>query len=393
MEQRKYIAIIAFLRKFMTVFFTLFFNIYILKIVNNDMNFILKYTIYSVILGFILEYLLLKIMNSRNAGLIYRMSFILSVISIIVLIVFKENIIKYIYLFKTLDTMRSVFYSVPYENLIIGSSNNKSMSNYLANLNILESITTILTPMFSGFIIEKFSYNILFIILALEALLIIVVSMKIKDFIVQDNKMNLNEFWKIKKDKVYLKSIYKCMFFRRISSQGAIVELLPIILFSKLGTEFSFGNYNTLFALISIISLQLLKIINNKNINKNFYPYMAIIIFISSLLVIFNTSFITLLIYYILMNSFGTIIESESCSAVYESIKINNLEKYRKEHIMTFNIYMFIGQIISYSLVYVLYNYFYNLNILSITVSILMLFLIIATVYLKKTESYLYKNR
>ena len=45
MEQRKYIAIIAFLRKFMTVFFTLFFNIYILKIVNNDMNFILKYTI------------------------------------------------------------------------------------------------------------------------------------------------------------------------------------------------------------------------------------------------------------------------------------------------------------------------------------------------------------
>ena len=205
MEQRKYIAIIAFLRKFMTVFFTLFFNIYILKIVNNDMNFILKYTIYSVILGFILEYLLLKIMNSRNAGLIYRMSFILSVISIILLIVFKENIIKYIYLFKTLDTMRSVFYSVPYENLIIGSSNNKSMSNYLANLNILESITTILTPMFSGFIIEKFSYNILFIILALEALLIIVVSMKIKDFIVQDNKMNLNEFWKIKKDKGYLK--------------------------------------------------------------------------------------------------------------------------------------------------------------------------------------------
>lgn len=45
MEQtnRKYIAIIAFLRKFLSVFFSLFFNIYILKIVNNDMNFI-QYT-------------------------------------------------------------------------------------------------------------------------------------------------------------------------------------------------------------------------------------------------------------------------------------------------------------------------------------------------------------
>ena len=120
---------------------------------------------------------------------------------------------------------------------------------------------------------------------------------------------------------------------------------------------------------------------------------MAIIIFISSLMVVFNTNFITLLIYYILMNSFGTIIESESCSAVYAEIKVDNLEKYRKEHIMTFNIYMIIGQIISYGLVYILYNYFYNVNILSIAISILMFFLIISAIYLRKTEQYLYKRQ
>lgn len=155
----------------------------------------------------------------------------------------------------------------------------------------------------------------------------------------------------------------------------------------------SFGSYNTMFAIISIISLQILKVINNKNINKKFYPYMAIIIFISSLMVVFNTNFITLLIYYILMNSFGTIIESESCSAVYTAIKVDNLEKYRKEHIMTFNIYMIIGQIISYGLVYILYNYFCNVNILSIAISILMFFLIISAIYLRKTEQYLYKRQ
>ena len=391
-ENRKYIAIIAFLRKFLNVFFSLFFNIYILKIVNNDMNFILKYTIYSVFLGVILEYILLKIINSKNAGVIYRLSFVLSAISIFLLIIFKENIVKYIYLFKTLDTMKSLFYAVPYELIIIGSNTNKSMSSYLANLNILENITAILTPMFSGFIIEKFSYNVLFIILGLETILIIAISMKIKDFTVQDNKMKIKEFWKIAKEKTHLKDIYKCMFFRRISSQGAMTELLPIVLFLRLGTEMSFGSYNTLFAVISIISLQILKIINSKKINKKFYPYMAIIIFISSLLVVFNASFATLLIYYILMNSFGTIIESESCSAIYSAIKVDNLEQYRKEHMMVFNIYMFVGQVISYSLVYVLYNYFYNVNILSISISILMFFLIIATIYLRKTEQYLYDN-
>ena len=379
-ENRKYIAIIAFLRKFLNVFFSLFFNIYILKIVNNDMNFILKYTIYSVFLSVILEYILLKIINSKNAGIIYRSSFVLSAISIFLLIIFKENIVKYIYLFKTLDTMKSLFYAVPYELIIIGSNTNKSMSSYLANLNILENITAILTPMFSGFIIEKFSYNVLFITLGLETLLIIAISMKIK------------EFWKIAKEKTHLKDIYKCMFFRRISSQGAMTELLPIVLFLRLGTEMSFGSYNTLFAVISIISLQILKIINSKKVNKKFYPYMAIIIFVSSLLVVFNSSFVTLLIYYILMNSFGTIIESESCSAIYSSIKVDNLEQYRKEHMMVFNIYMFVGQVISYSLVYVLYNYFYNVNILSISISILMFFLIIATIYLRKNEQYLYDN-
>ena len=395
MEQtnRKYIAIIAFLRKFLSVFFSLFFNIYILKIVNNDMNFILKYTVYSVILAFILEYISLKIINSKNAGIFYKSSFVLSVICIILLIILKENVVKYVYLIKTLDTMKSTFYAVPYELIVIGSNTNKSMSSYLANLNILENITTVLTPIFSGFVIEKFSYNVLFIILGLETMLIIVIASNIKDFTVQDKKMNLREFWKVAKDKICLKDIYKCMFFRRISSQGAMTELLPIILFLRLGTELSFGSYNTMFAIISIISLQILKVINNKNINKKFYPYMAIIIFISSLMVVFNTNFITLLIYYILMNSFGTIIESESCSAVYAAIKVDNLEKYRKEHIMTFNIYMIIGQIISYGLVYILYNYFYNVNILSIAVSILMFFLIISAIYLRKTEQYLYKRQ
>lgn len=391
MEQnnRKIIAIIAFLRKFISIFFSLFFNIYILKIVNNDLNFILKYTMYSVILGLIIEYIILKKINSRNAKKIYRISFPLLTLCIIILLVFKENIVNYIYLFKTLHTLASICYAAPYELMIIGTSNNKNMSNFLANLNILESISTILTPIFSGFVIEKVSYNVLFILLSIETLIIILISLKINDFTVSDKILNMKDYWNKIKEESHLRNIYKCMFFRRISSQGAMAELLPIVLFLRLGTELSFGTYNSLFAVISIISLQILKLINNTNINKTFYPYLAISIFISSLLVVFNTSFIALMIYYILMYSFGSIIESESCSYVYSAIKVDGLEKYKKEHIMTFNIYMVIGQIISYSLVFILYNYFYNVNILSIAISILMFFLIIATIYLKKTQDYM----
>lgn len=276
--------------------------------------------------------------------------------------------------------------------MVIGSSSNKNMSNFLANLNILQNITAILTPIFSGFVIEKLSYNVFFILLIVETLIIILVSLNIKDFTVSDKKLNMKDYLDKSKKESHLGNIYKCMFFRRISSQGAMTELLPIVLFLRLGTEFSLGTYNSLFAVISIVSLQILKIINNKNINKTFYPYLALSIFISSLVVVFNTSFTALIVYYILMYSFGSIIESESCSYIYSAIKVDGLEKYKKEHIMTFNIYMGVGQIISYSLVFILYNYFYNVNIISIAISVLMFFLIVATIYLKKTQSYMQHN-
>lgn len=391
-QNRKYIAIISFFRKFITVFFNVFFNIYILKIVNNDLSFIIEYTLFGVFVEFIICYVILKFINSKNAKTIYKASFPLLILDILALLVFKENIVNCIFLFKILERLAKVCYAVPYELIVIGSNNNNTMSSFMANINILSSIATILTPIFSGFIIQKFSYYMLFIILTLEALIIISISFKIKDFTVSDKKLEMKKFLKLIKDKKHIQDIYKCMFYRRISSQGAMTELLPIILFLRLGTEMDLGTYNSAFAILSIVSLQMLKIINNKKIKKNFYPYLAVIIFLSSLLVVYNSSFITLLIYYILMNSLGTIIESESCSIVYSAIKTKDLIEYKKEHILTYNIYMLIGQIISYSLVYILYNYFYDVNIISISVSILMFFLIISTIYLKRTENYLESN-
>ena len=385
---RKIISTIFFFKKFIAIFFNLFFNIYVLKIVN-DIGLIFKFNLVGIIFEFIFMVLILKFITNKNAKIIYNSSFILLIICILLLFTFKENICKYIYLFRILYSLERTTHAAPYELVIMGSNTNKTMSSYVANLNILSSIATILTPIFSGFIIEKFSYNILFILLSIEALIIIIISTKIKSFYISDKKLNLKEFLKISKQYPHLKNIYKCMFYRRISSQGVITELLPIILFLRLNSELSLGAYNSLFAILSITFLYFLKILNKKNTNKKFYTPFAIIIFISSVILIYYPSFITLLTYYILMNTLGTVIESESCSGVYESIGVNNLKQYSREHDIIFNIYMLIGQIFSYSLAYILYIYFYNINILSIVISILM----ISSIYLQKTEQYLKKLR
>lgn len=387
-KNRELITIISFMRKFISIFFNLFFNIYVLKIVN-DIGFIIKVNLVSLAFGFIFNTIILKFINNKNAKYIYGSSFVILVVCIGLLLGLKEIIVKYIYLFKILYSLGSVAYAGPLEMVIMGSNNHKTFSSFQATMSILDNIAAIFTPLISGFIIEKFSYNVLFVILVVEAIIIIITSTKISKFYIEDRKTNIVEFWNKAKGYKHIKDIYRCMFYRRISSQGAITDLLPIILFLKLGSEFSVGTYSSIFAILSICALYLLKLVNRKNIKKRFYVPFSIVIFASTLLLVFVPNFMTIMIYYICMNTFAAVIESESCSSVYESINVDGLKGYNREHDIVFNVYMYIGQVISYGLSYILYTYFYNANILSVIVSILMFFLIISCIYLQKTEDYL----
>ena len=390
-QNRKTIAQISFMRSFITVFFNIFFNIYVLKIIN-DVGFVIKVNLISLIFGFTFNTIILKYINSKNAKYIYRSSFILLVVCIGLLLGLKENIIKYIFLFKMLYALQEVSFYGPLELITMGANSHKTFSSFQANMNIISNIATIVTPVFSGFIIEKFSYNILFVILIIEAIVIIITSTKISNFYIEDRKVNIKEFWDKAKKYPHMKDIYKCMFYRRISAQGAIVDLLPIILFLKLGSEFSVGTYSAVFAMLSIFALSLLKLINKKNIKKKFYVPLAIIIFASTIILVCIPSYEAILIYYICMKTLGKVIESESCSAVYEAINVQELSKYNREHDIVFNVYMFAGQVISYSLTYTLYTFFYNENILSVAVSVIMFFLIISCKYLQKTNNFLQEN-
>lgn len=391
-QNRKVILTIVFFKKFITVFFLLFFNIYVLKN-GMDVGIIIKYNLIGILFDGIFSIVVSSKITEKNAKGIYNASFVLLIICILLLITLKENICNYLYFFRILYSLTYACYYVPYEIVIMGSNSHKTMSNYLANINILNHFATILTPVFSGFIIEKFSYNMLFVILSMEGVLSIFLSSKIKRFYVDSKKVNLKSYLLKIKEYPHLSDIYKCMFYRRISLQGVITDLLPVLLFLKVGSELSVGSYNSLFAILSICSLSILKFINQKNIPKNFFVLFASAIFLASVLLIFNTSFITLLIYYIFINSFGAILESESCSAVYEAINMKELSKYKREHQITYHIYMMLGQILSYGFALILYTCFYNVNILLIAISIMMFFAIFEALYLQRTEQFLKSNQ
>ena len=98
-KNRKITAIISLIRKFITVFFTIFFNIYVLKIIN-DIGTILLVNLAGIVFGYIFNVILLKCINNKNAKNIYVGSFVLLIFCIGILLISKENIIKYVYLFS-----------------------------------------------------------------------------------------------------------------------------------------------------------------------------------------------------------------------------------------------------------------------------------------------------
>lgn len=231
-HNKKVVSIIVFLRKFISVFFTLFFNIYLLKIIN-DVGVVLKYNLVGVIFDGLFSIIISSKLNNKNAKIIYNSSFIQLIICIILLITLKENICSYLYLFRILYSLTKTCYSIPYEIVIMGSNNQKTMSDFLANVNILGYFSTILTPIFSGFVIERFSYNLLFVILSMEALLIIIISSQIKSFYVDEQKVNLKSYFCEIKKYPHLSSIYKCMFFRNIITRSYYRFITGSIIFKN----------------------------------------------------------------------------------------------------------------------------------------------------------------
>ena len=51
-KNRRIIATVSFMRRFISIFFNLFFNIYVLKIVN-DLGFVIKVNLISLVFGLI----------------------------------------------------------------------------------------------------------------------------------------------------------------------------------------------------------------------------------------------------------------------------------------------------------------------------------------------------
>lgn len=386
MQNKKTLAILSVLRKIFEIFSSLFFNIYLFQLVSGDFNFILLYAAFNAIIGCIFSYFLMKYLNSQNATFIFRLSFTCEILCVLLLLILNNQVINIIWLFALVQKFAKVAYYAVYEVTLIQSTRTHSLSSYIAGTSILGSIVSIMAPIAIGYTITNFSWHLVFIFMLIDTIIAAIVTTQV-NFQVINASFRLREYWQKAFHNPTIRSAYFVTFLKRLSGNDGILEyLLPILLLLALHTEFNIGSYESLFSVVYIILLEVVRILNRKHIPKRIYIPLALLSFSSAAIMLGNSNSFTTLLFYFTIKTGGALIMTEDTSMIYAVGRQEKLQKYTHEHQFTWNLALNLGSLTGIAIAYVIYNYFYTQSVFAVTILILMFFFVIHAYYLQKIE-------
>ena len=131
-KEKKVIISISSLICFLDVFYELFFNIYILQNVTTNITYIFACYMVGVLIAIALYYPFYKILNGKTATWIYRTSFILSFILIILSMTINASFAFALIFINSLKYVKSMCFSIPQEIATIQFVDKKESDGFLA---------------------------------------------------------------------------------------------------------------------------------------------------------------------------------------------------------------------------------------------------------------------
>lgn len=386
MRNKKSLVTLSLLKKVLEVFSNFFLNIYLFKIVNGDFNFLLLYAAINAIAGCLLTLFFDKIISSKNANFIFRFGFLCGIASMAILLVLKEQTLDVIWLFALLQRIANVSYYVVYEVTLIRSTKTHSLSSYVAGVNILGSIITLIAPVIIGYTITSFSWTLIFILMLIDSIVSVIVASKV-DFKVIQKTFRLTKYWKKVSKNRTMRQAYFATFLKRLSGTDGVLEyILPIMLFLTLGTEFSVGSYDSLFSIVYIIMLEIVRILNRRRMTKRIYIPLALLCLAGAAIMLADFTYFSVLVYYFTIKTGGTLIMTESSSMICAVGNKQKLGDYVREHQLTWNIFLTLGNLAGILIAFVIYNYFYSKEAFAAVIFALMMFFVLQAYFLQKIE-------
>ena len=389
MQEKKDRQLLIFINlsvQIMFVFYSIFFNIFIYSI-NNDLFFVLILNGFSFLIDILFQLFLTKILSKKNAMFIYRLSFLLIFVSILLAFFVTKNTLWLAWLIMGFFRIAKMCFYVPQEISVMDKGKNVSMKKFVGLSSIVSSLSTILGPFLSGFIIGTWSYFAIFSVILAVAFVAFVLSIFLSNFYVEPQKdLSLGQVFKLSYQEPKTKMVLWAFAVGKFSQASVIPFLLPVLLFLKTGTEMSVGFYSSLIAVVATLTFAIY-VYYIKN-NEKILWVTTVLNFMASLILVIYPTFVTFLAYYIVRECCYKIFHNSMTTSIFTANQNTVFAQNKREYHMVFSTYNHCSSLLAILLTVLMYSIFPTELCLSIIIIVLsaMQFL---SVYLLNRSDYL----
>lgn len=354
------LVILNNIKDIIRVFGNIFLSIYFFNATEGNLAEVLKYWLVYSASNLIYRYAICKFLNTNNIIKLYRLSLFANLITVSILLVLRENIINYIYMFALLQSFAISLYYATYENITCNINKNNDYKKYFSIDSLLANIISIIVPLCLGILIETYSYIVAFAVLFIITMICFIYSLFLNNEKIECEKIQVLEYLKsIKNKKIYTKTLIQ-NFFDGFNTWGPVGVLTTVVIYSQISNEGIVGGINSISNIIGVLfSILCIKVINKKNFGKLVIPT-TIIIFLLTVPISIKFSVILVFIY-IILNQIGVIItDINGNSLTYELKNEITEEKYQNTYLWNIQVIFDIGRIVGYSLVLIVATYWYD---------------------------------
>mgnify|MGYP002554082683 CR=1 FL=1 len=357
------------------MFLNTFMVAYFITLTNYDYRLISIYYALSFV-GILLTFLIFGgIIKNKNQVGVFRSGIILYCVYILTIALLKEKIVDYYaYLGTFYGVVQGLFWVAGHT--LINEYTKNVENSFISFKSILSKILKIFFPIIFGASIQLTSFSYIAKIVILLSLIQFSFSLLIKDKEkIHPKKYNLKEYINYIKNNKRFKTAYK------ISACDGIVHylletLITILIVMTFKTTLSLGIITTICSICSILSVYIFqyKLKSNKTILK----ISSIAMVISVILLLLDTSKVTIIIYNLCNSIFLVLLmntaETKNYDIINEDKKV--IDDYIVEHQVTWQIVLNISRIIGYLVLFIasLFNNMIIFKGLLILVTIVIIF-------------------
>ncbi len=345
------LIIINTIHAIINLFYSTFLVAYFLNITQNNIIPSSLFYIFTFILVTIGFPAIGPLIKNGNKLFLYRMSFLVGLILLLLIIYLKENIVHYVWILGFIFGIEKIFYWYPQNVLISEIANKNQLVKYTGYSMFFMGLAKIITPVILGYFISLNSFiNTAVFILALTIILFFL-SFLLKDNKSQSKKFNLKALWVLATRRNKIKTILKIEFLKGIALD-IIDTLIILYIVYMFKTNLNLGIFTSLFAICSVATDFILGNRCNFKSFKIILLIANILLFIATAYFVFDTSKFTFILYNLIFASAGEAIRTITETNMYKMSQDKSVVvHYRAEYIALREIVLNLGRIIGFTMV------------------------------------------